>query len=84
MLCENLDCTNEPIQCKDKNLFTVEDCSFSSISYYCPVLCGKCSTTTTTQKPTTTTILISCSSSVCNNGGKLNSKTCLCECKINF
>jgi hypothetical protein len=86
MLCENLDCTNEPLQCKDPNLFTVEDCSYSSVSYYCPVLCGKCnSTTTTTQKSSTTSsTLKSCSSTACYNGGKVNSKSCLCDCKIKF
>ena len=75
-LCETLICSNEPIECQNKNNYVVEDCMLvpDLVSFYCPVLCGKCQPTT---KPTTTT---ACVPFKCVNGGKFNQNKCLCEC----
>ena len=37
-------CNNEPAECKNPAVFTVNDCSFNQMPFYCPVLCGKCQT----------------------------------------
>ena len=69
--CETVVCQNEPIECKDPKVYTINDCALNNlISYYCPVLCGKCQTTT--PKP--------CVTLNCVNGGKFNPSSCLCEC----
>ena len=44
-------------------------------------MCGKCLTTTTS---TTVTTSKSCNILSCNNGGRLNSNLCVCECKNIF
>ena len=85
VICENLNCTNEPRECQDPRYYTSDDCTYGTIPYYCPVLCGKCSASTTT----TTTVSKLCSIKSCSNGGKLNTTTCQCLCmyfwwKINY
>jgi hypothetical protein len=45
-------CDEEPAECES---FSVSQCVNAAIGYYCPNLCGKCSTTTTTLPTTTTT-----------------------------
>ena len=71
-------CNNEPAECKNPAVFTVNDCSFNQMPFYCPVLCGKCQTTTTTTTPAVTPK--ACATLTCKNGGNFNSVTCLCEC----
>lgn len=73
-LCETLVCQNEPAQCKDQTIYTASNCASSTaLQFYCPVLCNICQATTTTVTPKPCSL-------TCNNGGKLNTISCACEC----
>ena len=85
-------CANEPAECKNSNILTTSDCTTARISFYCPILCGKCgavepstiaatSTTSTTIKIATTTATSKCSLLPCLNGAKQDTITCKCDCK---
>ena len=87
-------CANEPAECKNSNILTTSDCTTARISFYCPILCGKCeavqpSTVAATAIQTsslimgtltTTTGKSSCELFSCNNGGTFNMATCSCTC----
>jgi hypothetical protein len=62
--CETLICANEPIECKNPNIFTVAECTKDLVLSYCPLLCGKCQITTTTL----TTQIKACVPINCVNG----------------
>ena len=79
-MCGTLICENEPAECKDPNIFDQSDCAYSSIPFYCPVLCGKCPKTTTTTLTTLQTTTQCPIKLNCLNGAKQNQNTCLCDC----
>ena len=79
VICENLNCSNEPKDCQNPQIYIKDDCQYGTIQFYCPVLCGKC--VQVPKQTTTTTPLNSCLIKSCNNGGKLNTTTCQCQCK---
>ena len=58
-------------------MFSITDCIINSVSFYCPILCGRCENSL----PEVPKI---CQLEACENGGKLDLDSCKCECKHFF
>lgn len=78
VFCEILNCNLQPVEC---NVFQLTQCTNYPFSYFCPNLCGLCSSIATTIPTTTsTTTKVACTLLPCLNGATFDSNTCLCIC----